>query len=74
MKIDKQDELLIKTLAKHLRENAKEAETIRSEFAYLISNKNDKNIVDFFRNSPLAQAVTELDIERSKDTGNSLSF
>ncbi len=74
VKIDKQDELLIKTLAKHLRENEKEAEIIRSELAYLIPDKNDINIVDFFRNSPLAQAATELDIARSKDTGSSLSF
>ena len=74
VKVSEKDEWLIRSVAKILRDNEKQAKLIRNELSDLIPPQSEQNMVDFFRSSPLVEESENLNFERSKDVGKSLSL
>ena len=72
--VSENDEWLIRSVAKILRDDEEQATFIRNELSNLIPPQSEKSMVDFFRSSPLAEVAEELDLTRSKETGKPLSF
>jgi len=74
VKVSEKDEWIIRSMAEVLKGNEEKAKVIRDELSALLPPRNEQNIIDFFRSSPLAEAAELLDIKRSKDTGTPISF
>lgn len=66
--IPSKDEVLIKTLAKILKQNDQEAQKVRKILASALP-VSSQDIVSFFQQSPLAEFAEESDFSRDKDTG-----
>jgi hypothetical protein len=73
MKVPDRDVELMKSLASVLQSGGEKAYQARNAVLAIIPH-DKQNMVDFFRNSPLAEYNDELDLSRDKETGDPLTF